>query len=162
MAPSEFDPSVYAQRISTRSETSKFGEGDELDLFSYLDEHFESESEVESFTKLFLLLRPLGTRPPLPLLARPASALLREVVGAERGDLVPDAADRRELLPRGLPVLLGEGQSVEVLLFEARPLPRGVDLCTVRQSIIRMIRIIRIAHILGQCDCNSHIPASCA
>ena len=45
---------------------------------------------IPSF-KLFLLLRPLGTRS-LPLLAGPSPTLLfasREVVGAKRGDLVP-------------------------------------------------------------------------
>merc|ERR1712027_101657 len=99
---------------------------------------------IPSF-ELFLLLRPLGTRS-LPLLAGPAAALLLsggEVVGSKRGDLVTDAADGRELLPRGFPVLLGEGQSVEVLFFEARPLPRSVHLLLAHD-------ILPVKHFLGR------------
>ena len=108
--------------------------GDEFDLFEHND--FEAElvetGNIDSFTELFPFLRS-RSRAPLPLLA--GSAALRwgraEVVDAERGDLVPDAADRRELLSGGLSILFGERQSVEVLLFEAGPLPRGIDLQTV-------------------------------
>ena len=83
----------------------------------------------------FFLFLPSRRRPPLPLLPGSASAALRgraEVVDAKRGDLVPDAVDRGELLPGRQLFLFGQRQSVEVLLFEAGPLPRGVDLQTVK------------------------------
>ena len=85
-------------------------------------------ASIDSFTKLFPLL-PTLCRAPLPLLPG-SSALLWEVIDAERGDLVPDTADRGELLPWGLFVLFGQRQSHEVILFEAGPLPGGVDLQT--------------------------------
>ena len=117
---------MNAQFSTRQSETSNFGEIDEFNLF------VTKLVDNDSFTELFPFLRS-RTRAPLPLLAGPAA--LRwgraEVVDAERGDLVPDAADRRELLSGGLSILFGERQSVEVLLFEAGPLPRGIDLQTV-------------------------------
>ena len=121
---------MNAQFSTRQSETSNFGEIDEFNLF--VTKLVDNDS---SFTELFPFL-PSRPRAPLPLLPGSAAAALRrlrraEVIVAKGGDLVSDAADRGELLPGGLPVLFGQRQSVEVLLFEAGPLPRGVNLQTV-------------------------------